>query len=104
MPRMYLIQILLPLYDNRGRRIAGSHFESVKEELTERFHGLTAYSRSVAEGFWEKGKATHRDDIIVYEVMVPKPDKAWWGRYRRRLEKRFQQEVIVIRGQRIRMF
>ena len=78
---MWLIQILLPLYDNSGRRISSAHFQRVKKELTERFHGLTAFSRSVAEGFWESGKARHLDDIIVYEVMARSQGRVWWINY-----------------------
>ncbi|MEO6186479.1 MAG: hypothetical protein ABIP38_11340 [Steroidobacteraceae bacterium] len=40
---MYLIQILLPLYDNAGRRIPESTFRQAGKELTARFGGLTAY-------------------------------------------------------------
>jgi hypothetical protein len=101
---MLLIQILLPLYDNSGKRIPLAQFQRVKQELTSQFHGLTAYSRSVAEGFWERGRSTRRDDIIVYEVMISSPQKAWWKRYRKLLEKRFRQEVIVIRAQKIRVY
>jgi hypothetical protein len=79
---MWLIQILLPLYDNSGKPIPRVQFQNVKKELTDRFHGLTAYSRSVAKGFWGKGPAKCRDDIIVYEVMASGQDKAWWKCHR----------------------
>ena len=91
---MWLIQILLPLFDNSGRRIPAAQFQKVKKELTDRFQGLTAFSRSVAEGFWGVGKAKHRDDIIVYEVMTSSQEKAWWKKYRIALEKRFRHTVI----------
>lgn len=45
---MHLVQILLPLYDNDGRRFPTSHYESLRAELTERFGGLTSYSRAPA--------------------------------------------------------
>ena len=100
---MHLIQVLLPLYDNRGQQIPSAQFKTVKRELTARFQGLTAYSRYVAEGYWGKGKAKRRDDIIVYEVMVPSEEKPWWKKYRTTLEKRFRQQSIVIRMLKIRV-
>ena len=40
---------------------------------------------------------------MVFEVMAPELDKAWWRRYRQELEARFRQEVVVIRAQSIRL-
>ena len=34
---MYLIQIFLPLRDNRGKRIDQCHFNNLASELSERF-------------------------------------------------------------------
>src|SRR5436190_289104 len=96
---MHLVQILLPLADNRGRPLARKRFEKVKRELTERFKGLTAYSRAPAEGLWKPRKETKLDEIVVYEVMVSRLEERWWRKYRRRLEKLLRQEAIVIRAQ-----
>ncbi len=99
---MYLIQILLPLYDNNGRSLRRTHFDEVSETLTDRFGGLTAHTRAPAEGLWQKGKSRpQHDDIIIYEVMAEKLQKAWWRHYRKELESRFRQEKIVIRAQKI---
>src|SRR6187401_1105178 len=100
---MFLVQILLPAFDNSGRRIPAREFRAVKKEITDKFHGLTAYSRSTAEGFWGKGQATQHDEIIVYEVMVPTLQQGWWKRYRRRLEKRFRQNSIIVRSHRLQL-
>jgi hypothetical protein len=96
---MYLVQILLPLADNRGRRLPWKLFERVQKELTGRFKGLTAYSRAPAEGLWKPRQGTKRDEIVVYEVMAPKLDAGWWKQYRSRLERLFRQDSIVIRAQ-----
>jgi hypothetical protein len=96
---MYLIQILLPLYDNEGQEQAGELFGEVRRQLTERFGGLTAYSRTPAQGLWKDEGKTHRDDIVVFEVMADELDRDWWGAYRRKLEEGFRQEEIVIRAQ-----
>ncbi len=96
---MHLVQILLPLADNRGRPLARKKFEEVKRELTERFKGLTAYSRAPAEGLWKPRKRTTRDEIVVYEVMVSRLEARWWKQYRRKLERLLRQKAIVIRAQ-----
>ena len=103
---MHLVQILLPLYDNDGRPIDRALFARVAAELTERFGGLTAYTRAPAEGIWKEESesgATARDQIVIYEVMTEALDAAWWGGYRRGLEERFRQEVVVVRAQETRL-
>jgi hypothetical protein len=96
---MHVVQILLPLADNEGTPHPRRIFEDIKRDLTQRFKGLTAYSRAPAEGLWRPRKGTHHDDIIVYEVMVPSFDLRWWRKYRASLEKLLRQESIVIRAQ-----
>jgi len=96
---MHLVQILLPLADNQGRPLPRKQFVAIQRELTKRFSGLTAYSRSPAEGHWRPRKETKREEIIVYEVMDSAFDVRWWRRYRRRLEELFRQESVIIRAQ-----
>jgi hypothetical protein len=69
---MHLVQLLLALVDERAI------FEAVMHELTERFGGVTAYSRAPAAGRWKSA--------------------SWWARYRRGLEKRLQQKELVVRA------
>ncbi len=96
---MYLIQILLPLYDNEGQRFARADFARVQVELTERSGGVTAYLRSPARGAWkEEDGEVARDDIVIFEVMVEQLDRGWWDRYREQLEQRFRQEEVVVRA------
>ena len=94
---MHLIQILLPVYDNHGKRLPAAYQQEVKNELSGRFRGLTAYIHAPAEGIWTRGKAIQREDILVYEVMTATLNRKWWRQYRVRLEKLFCQESIVIR-------
>jgi hypothetical protein len=71
----------------------------VRAELTERFGGLTAYTRAPAQGLWaEDGGPPARDDIVVHEVMAETLDRAWWAGYRRTLEQRFAQDELVVRA------
>jgi hypothetical protein len=97
---MHLVQLLLPLYASEGERLPQELFAAVREELVERFGGLTAYSRAPAKGLWaDEGDAVEHDDIVVYEVMVPQLDRRWWARYRQDLALRFQQKELVVRAQ-----
>src|SRR5581483_4733465 len=96
---MHLIQILLPLYDNAGNHFGEELYGQVRRELTQRFGGLTAFTRAPAQGLWHDAGKTKRDDIVVFEVMTENVDAAWWRGYRKTLEKTFRQDEIVIRAQ-----
>ncbi len=96
----YLVQLLLPVYNNAGKPFPASHYAAVRGELAERFGGFTAYTRAPAEGLWsDDGGRAARDDIVVYEVMVEELDRAWWERFRGDLERRFAQQELVVRAQ-----
>ena len=98
---MHLVQILLPLSDNEGNRFPRELYGRVRTELTERFGGLTAFTRAPAEGLWTEGGETSRDEIVIFEVMTNDLDRDWWRAYRQDLEARFRQDAIVVRGQAI---
>jgi hypothetical protein len=100
---MNLVQILLPLADNEGRRFGPAAYAHVRAELSERFGGITSFTRAPAEGVWTEGGHTNRDDIVVFEVMCRDLDRSWWEQYRARLEDRFQQEAIVLRAIKVEM-
>jgi hypothetical protein len=96
---MYLVQLLLPLRDNAGRTLPRALFVEVRDELTERFGGITAYLRAPAEGMWRDADGRpDRDDVVMCEVMVQALDRAWWASYRAFLERRFGQLEIVARA------
>lgn len=101
---MYLIQMLLPLYANDGRKFSPPEFIRVRDELTESFGGLTTYVRSPAEGLWkESDSSTVYDDIVIYEVMTNKLDRSWWSKYRAELAERFQQDVLIVRVSKVQL-
>ena len=95
---MNLVEILLPLYDNEGRRFGAGEYDRVSEELAARFGGVTAFRRSPAEGVWREGGEESRDRVVIFEVMTTGLDRAWWREYRVELERRFRQEKIVVRA------
>jgi hypothetical protein len=95
----FLVQILLPLYDNAGVRFTEDAFARTRGELLERFGGVTAYQRAPARGLWKTGEGdVARDDVAIFEVMARDLDRAWWNGYRQTLERRFEQETIVVRA------
>ena len=101
---MFLVQVLLPLYDNAGQRFLYNDFASVRGELTDRFGGATAYTRAPAEGTWEDPDGRiHHDDMVVVEVMTDALDRAWWSHYRTALAARFRQAEIVARAMAIEL-
>lgn len=100
---MYLIQILLPLYDNEGQRFGAEQFNPIRHELSARFGGLTAFTRAPAEGVWEEHGKRQHDDVVVYEVMADALDRTWWRDYRSTLEREFRQDVILIRSQAVEL-
>ena len=94
---MYLIEIFLPLCDNQGAPFEPSGFADIRSTLTEKFGGLTAFSRAPADGMEkERGRERH-DALIVFEVMTDAPEHDWWSAYRQGLERRFRQDRILIR-------
>jgi hypothetical protein len=100
---MHLVQLLLPLYAQDGERLSPALFGAVREELVQRFGGLTAYARAPATGLWAEGEGerVEHDDIVVYEVMVARLDRRWWKAYREELTARFRQKELVVRAQRM---
>jgi hypothetical protein len=101
---MFLVQILLPIKDNDGQSLPVDLYDGVVKTLTETFGGVTAYTRSAAEGRWhEVGAHTHADDIIVIEVMARTIDRSWWQDYRTALEKAFRQKQVIVRAHRIQL-
>jgi hypothetical protein len=101
---MHLVQILLPLCGNSGEHFSRNLFDQVRDELMDKFSGLTAYTRTPVSGLWQEGKGeTVHDENVIYEVIVKNLDRDWWAGYRSQLEKRFQQEQLVVRAHRISM-
>jgi hypothetical protein len=95
---MFLVELLLPLYDNEGRRFGAGEFDRVRDELAEQFGGVTAFRRAPAEGVWKEGGEVSRDRVVIFEVMADALDRAWWREYRAQLESRFRQEKLVVRA------
>ena len=99
----HLVQLLLPLRDAAGKPFERARYDALAHELTDRFGGVTAFTRAPATGLWEEPSGERvRDDVIVYEVMASDIDATWWADLRKRLEREFQQDELVIRAHQIR--
>jgi hypothetical protein len=93
---MWLVQIFVPV-----SKESDEAFPDIKEQLSTRFGGVTAYSRAPAEGIWREGKTKEKDDIVIVEVMTDDLDRDWWHGFRKRLERRLNQDELVVRVQAI---
>jgi hypothetical protein len=69
----------------------------LRKEVVERFGGLTAFSRTTPRSLDGRGE-TMSDDILVLEIVADALVRKWWAQLRRRLERGFAQEVILIRA------
>lgn len=89
---------MLPLYDNEGDAFVPESYDHVRDELTKKFGGVTAFHSSPAEGTWKQDGRISRDAIIIFEVMSGELERDWWTRYRADLEARFRQEKLIVRA------
>lgn len=100
---MHVVQILLPLFEKTGKRVARALLRSTAQQLAREFGGITAYTRAPAEGLWRRrGARLARDEVVIYEVMAPNIDHVFWRKRRRQLEKAFVQDAILVRAIRVR--
>jgi hypothetical protein len=98
---MYLIQILFPLYDNRGRRLPKKLFEQTSCSLAKSHGGVMAYPRSPAMGLWNSRRSgLKRDQIVVFEVVTPNLKPKLWKKRRKTWQAAFRQDSILIRASR----
>ena len=79
---MYLVQILLPMFDNEGLAFEPDDYVQLRSELADHFGGVTAYMRAPARGVWKDDMGeTTRDDIVIFEVMTEDLDRVWWREF-----------------------
>ena len=100
---MNLVQMLLPLRNNDGHAFGKPLFEEVRSDLADHFGGVTTYMRAPATGIWEDDGEQVKDDVVIFEVMVDHIEREFWRLYRLELQEKFEQDVIVVRAQKIEM-
>jgi hypothetical protein len=95
----HVVEIFLPLKTKEGRPQPRELFAQVRDELVGRFGGLTAFTRSPAEGLWEpRPGEREKDEVVIFEVLADRIDRDRWHDYRLRLQERFGQDEILIRA------
>ena len=100
---MNLVQILLPIRNNEGQPFGKPLFDEVRTDLADHFGGVTAYMRAPATGIWEDNGEQVKDDVVIFEVMVDHIEREFWRLYRLELQEKFEQDVIVVRAQKMEM-
>ena len=98
----WLVEIFLPITDNRGAPYPAEIFEALEEELAAKYGGVTAFARAPAQGRWQNSGHQEQDDILILEVMTPNLYVVWWHGLRRRLEQTLRQKRILMRAQEVR--
>jgi hypothetical protein len=95
---MHLVEIFLPLTDNDGKPFSQAKVDTVRETLAQQFGGVTAFTRSPAQGVTNQGAGEQHDDIVVMEVMTQALEREFWVCFRKHLEREFAQDEILIRA------
>lgn len=86
------------MYDNEGEAFDQKVYDRVRDEMTKKFGGVTAFRSSPAEGIWKEGGRISRDAIIIFEVIADELEREWWATYRANLETRFRQRKMIVRA------
>ncbi|MES2454784.1 MAG: inorganic diphosphatase [Bacteroidota bacterium] len=97
-----LIQLVVPVYDPKGKRFPKRHYSQLHSQLTDKFGGLTVYRRSPAKGFWKQDEGqTVKEKILVYEVMAANVELDFWQKLKASLLKKFEQDELLITSSKI---
>jgi inorganic pyrophosphatase len=92
-----VVQLFIPLSDEKGKPFPQDHYNKLSTELKAEFGGLTIYNRSPATGLWEEdGEKTVEDQMLIYEVLTSSIDETYWSRLKMQLEKQFAQKELLI--------
>jgi hypothetical protein len=98
-PVVVLIQMLLPTRSSEGTVFPDDLLRTTRQELIDRFGGLTAYTRAPATGVWTSPeRGVEVDSVVMIEVLSEVFDTTWWRSYAETLKERFRQETIHIRA------
>lgn len=99
--RRYLIEILLPVRYNDGRRIEFEKFTATVRELFAKFGGMRwtpAQNTPPFEGLWQEAGQTYSDLILTLLIETAHDNRVfrWLHTYKREREARFEQVVVYI--------
>ena len=96
---MFLIELFVPLAKPQGGSIDQAVFDRIKQQLAERFGGVTAFVQAPAEGVWKSpSEETIEDRVAILQVMMKEIDVNWWREFRTTLEQELDQDEILVRS------
>ncbi|MBZ9998200.1 hypothetical protein LB569_30800 [Mesorhizobium sp. BH1-1-4] len=85
--------------DNLGNPFPREVYKHLQEQLTEKFGGVTAYTRSPASGTWnDEAGATRHDEVVLFEIMAETLDAAFWQTLKGKLADQFEQDDVIVRA------
>ena len=96
------IDVYLPLDHNDGRPIAESKYLALRQELLNRFGGVTSVQRQFPlQGVWQSGADVYHDRVVVFGVMDFREETQleclrYLEKLKARLKKKFDQLEIRI--------
>src|SRR5438045_2446338 len=90
-------EILLPLILNDGMPIKPELYDLTRDELLERFGGLT-HSPQPRSGYWKDKDQRYQDELLLYIIDVDdtEENREFFTFYKPTLLERFQQIEIYI--------
>jgi len=92
-----IYEIYLPLTYNDGKPIEKEKFGLTREELVDRFGGVTSTPPGFPlEGWWHSPHGVVRDDIMIWTVVTQIDDDLFFLKYKETLKQRFIQEDIQL--------
>lgn len=89
--------LYIPLKYNDGRKIEQDKLYRTKEELVQKFGGLTVFPPAGgAEGYWLHDGELVEDSIFIFRIVVSFDADPWITDYKSTLMSRFEQDEIFI--------
>jgi hypothetical protein len=90
-------EILLPTKDNAGQPIAADKFTQTREDLVNRFGGITIIPQPV-QGVWvDQGKRYEDESIrLVIDVDDDQANRAFFQEFKKMLNERFRQQDVYV--------
>ena len=89
--------IFIPLFYNSGEPVEPEKFQSLQDQLLDRFDGLTFFPQP-NRGIWRMADVTYRDEIVIYRVLASADTEArrFLKELKEQLKSEFDQHEILI--------
>lgn len=96
-----IYEIYLPLTYNDGSIIEDEKFRLTRDELVDRFGGLTNTPPGFPlQGWWHSPQGVVADNIVIWRVVTQDDDDVFFLEYQQMLEQRFiQKKVYIVKTQ-----